>query len=119
MINTPGLLSILLVTFAGGIGAVIRLFLAQWQAKLPWGILLANSLASAVLGFFLYTDSATLVVASAFAGGLSTFSSFAAQTSQFLSAGQRMRAFMNIALNFALPSTAVILGAVLATALLK
>jgi CrcB protein len=119
MINTVGLLSILLVTLAGGFGAVLRLFLARWQAKLPWGILLANSLASAVLGFLLNTNDATLVVASAFAGGLSTFSSFAAQTAQFLSAGQRLRAFLNIALNFALPSTAVILGAILAAALLK
>jgi CrcB protein len=119
MINTVGLLAILLVTVAGGLGAVLRLFLSQWQAKLPWGILLANTLASAVLGFLLNTDTATLVVASAFAGGLSTFSSFAAQTAQFLSAGQRLRAFLNIALNFALPSTAVILGAVLASALLK
>lgn len=119
MIGLPGIYAITLVTIAGGLGAILRLFLAQWQAKLPWGILVANSLASALLGFVLNTHEGTLIVASAFAGGLSTFSSFAAQTAQYLSAGQRMRAFLNIALNFALPSTAVILGALAASALLK
>ena len=119
MIHLPGVFAIVLVTIAGGLGAVSRLFLAQWQAKLPWGILLANSLASAVLGLALHGSEGTLIVASAFAGGLSTFSSFAAQTAHFVSAGQRLRAFLNIALNFALPSTAVILGALVASALLK
>lgn len=117
--NTSGLLILFWVSLAGGIGAVLRLLASRWQGKLPWGILAVNSVASAVLGWFIGADTYTLYIVSAFAGGLSTFSSFAGQTSQFLTSGQRARGFANIALNLVVPSTAVLLGALLSGALLN
>ena len=102
----------LLVTIAGGAGAVLRFYLAQWQNKLPWGILAANTVASFILGvFFGNSNPALVIIVSAFAGGLSTFSSFSAQTSQFLTVGLRLRAFFNLILNLVIPLIACWLGA--------
>jgi CrcB protein len=117
--NTSGLLILFWVSLAGGIGAVLRLLASSWQGKLPWGILAVNSVASAILGWFISADTYTLYIVSAFAGGLSTFSSFAGQTSQFLTSGKRARGLANIALNLVVPSTAVLLGALLSGALLN
>ena len=107
------------VTLAGGLGAVLRFVLAQWIGQLPWGILFANTAASFILGLFINGDLATTVIVSALAGGLSTFSSFAAQTSAFWSLNQRVQAILNFVANLVLPSTGVIVGAALATTLLK
>ena len=117
--NTSGLMILVWVSLAGGIGAVIRLLASRWQGQLPWGILAVNSIASAILGWFIGADTYTLFIVSAFAGGFSTFSSFAGQTSQFLTSGQRAKAFANVALNLVVPSTAVLLGALLSGALLN
>jgi fluoride ion exporter CrcB/FEX len=38
--------SFVLVALAGGFGAVTRYGLSTWSGKLPWGILLANSIGS-------------------------------------------------------------------------
>ena len=107
------------ITIAGGFGAVLRLLLSKWQGQLPLGILTANTIASFLLGLFLDLPHEQFLVVSALAGGLSTFSSFAAQTSHFWFGGQRWRAVANFALNFALPYTAVIVGSLLAATLLK
>lgn len=117
--NTSGLMILVWVSLAGGIGAVLRLLASRWQGKLPWGILAVNTIASGILGWFIGADAYTLFIVSAFAGGLSTFSSFAGQTSQFLTSGQRAKAFANVALNLVVPSTAVLLGALLSGALLN
>lgn len=117
--NASGLDILIWVSIAGGIGAVIRLLISKWQGALPWGILTVNTVASAILGLFVGTDVTTMFVVSAFAGGLSTFSSFAGQTSQYLTSGQRAKGLANIALNLVVPSTAVVLGALLSGALLN
>lgn len=104
----------LAVTFAGGLGAVLRFYVAQWNGKLPWGILAANTLASFILGIYLVNDNPQLwIVVSAFAGGLSTFSSFAAQTTHLVVAKQRVLWVANSALTLVLPLFAVWLGAAL------
>lgn len=113
------ILSIALISLAGGIGAVLRFVISRWQGKLPWGILAANTIASAILGLFLGADQTTILVVSAFAGGLSTFSSFAAQTSQYLAATANLKAYAYVALTFVAPSTAIVLGALASGALLN
>ena len=113
------ILTIALVTLAGGIGAVLRFLISHWQGKLPWGILAANTIASAILGLFVGADQTSIIVVSAFAGGLSTFSSFAAQTWQYLAATANLKAYAYVALSFAGPSTAVVLGAMASGALLN
>ncbi|BDS49619.1 CrcB family protein [Rhodoluna sp. KAS3] len=124
---------IALVGVAGGVGAVLRLFAAQWNGKLPWGILAANVLASGVVGFtanFFAVEAAAdadlmvwasigAVVVVGFAGGLSTFSSYAAQTVEFFRRGRIAQGLINTALNLLITPLAVWLGALAALALLK
>jgi CrcB protein len=109
------------VAVAGGIGAVLRLYLAQWQGKLPWGILAGNVVASLWVGLMSASQNWVLaiILITGFAGGLSTFSSFAAQTVEFLRRGRIAQGLLNVLANLVLSSTAVILGSAIATGLLK
>ncbi len=118
------LIFVLLVVL-GGLGSVLRLFLAQWVGKLPWGVLIANVVAS-LIGAAAYlvnlrfnVPELTLIVTMGFCGGLSTFSSFAAQTVEYFKAKQVWRGVFNTVLNFLLPSTAALGGAFLTYVLLK
>jgi len=45
-------LFVLLISGLGGFGSVLRMFLARFSGKLPWGILIANTAASVVAGMF-------------------------------------------------------------------
>jgi CrcB protein len=102
------------MTLAGGVGAVIRFFMAQWMGKLPWGILAANVLGSFILGAYFLNNNAQLwLIVSALAGGISTFSSVSAQTWQFISLKLRVRAVLNLLLNFVAPYLACMAGATL------
>lgn len=109
------------VGLAGGLGAVLRLYLSQWQGKLPWGILLGNVLASLGVGLMSSSQNWALaiILITGFAGGLSTFSSFAAQTVDFFRRGRLAQGLLNVLANLVLSSTAVLLGSAIATALLK
>lgn len=125
------------IVIAGGFGAVLRFYLASMSGKLPWGILIANIMGSFLAGYAgnlnvqhgwaVYQDQAevtTLMVLSAIAsvglaGGLSTFSSFAAGTVELLRSGKVTRGLLNILLNFALPPIALLLGVSMALSLLK
>jgi CrcB protein len=114
-------LLILGVGLAGGVGAVFRLFLAQWQGKLPWGILAGNVLASLLVGLLSPSQNwfLAIVLITGLAGGLSTFSSFAAQTVEFVRRGRIAQGLFNVLANLALSSTALLLGQGIALALLK
>jgi CrcB protein len=112
-----------LIALAGGLGAVLRYLLSSWTGKLPWGILTANILASFVVGLVLRASDAsgfmTAVVITGLCGGLSTFSTFSAQTVEFFKAKQVWRGLLNLALNFVLPTLAALAGLYLAYTLLK
>jgi len=114
-------LLIFFVAIAGGIGTVLRLVVGQWQGKLPWGILLANVIGSLAVGFMSDRQNwfIGVILISGFAGGLSTFSTFAAQTVDFLRRGRITQGLLNVLLNLTLSSTAVLLGLALASQLLK
>lgn len=121
MINLSFFFAALLISLAGGVGAVIRLYLGQWVGNLPWGILLANVTGSLIAGLLSSNSDimlATILIAG-FAGGLSTFSSFVAQTVDFMRGRRLAQGLMNILLNLGLSSTAVLLGQSIAAALLK
>jgi fluoride exporter len=112
-----------LIGLAGGLGAVIRFLLSAWMGKLPWGILVANILASFVVGLVLRSADTSgfiaAVVVTGLCGGLSTFSTFAAQTVEYFKARQVWRAVANLALNAVLPTLAALAGLYLAYSLLK
>ena len=112
-----------LIALAGGLGAVIRFLLSSWIGKLPWGILVANILASFVVGLVLRSADTNgflaAVVVTGFCGGLSTFSTFSAQTVEYFKAKQVWLGVANFALNFVLPTLAALAGLYLAYTLLK
>jgi CrcB protein len=121
MIGFPFFFAMFFVAIAGGLGAVARLYLGQWIGKLPWGILLANVVASFLVGALSASNDIALatILISGLAGGLSTFSSFAAQTVEFMRRGRIAQGLLNVLANLALSSTALLLGAAVAAALLK
>jgi fluoride exporter len=119
--------AILGVAVLGGIGSMIRLALSHWHRWLPWGILTGNTLASVIVGatFPLSQSGNTgavilaVFLATGLAGGLSTFSSWAAQTVDFFSEDNSRRAYFNFLLNLALPVIGVIIGMIFGSLLLK
>ena len=108
----PGLL--LLIFIAGGVGSAIRLAFSRWSGRWPWGILVANVLASLVAGMAIgaFGGAATIAVVLVWgiAGGLSTFSSWAGQTVHLIGSGRWIAAVLYTAATVALSSTAVYIG---------
>ena len=115
------------VAVLGGLGSMVRLALSHWHRWLPWGILTGNTLASMIVGATFPLSSSgsatgvllALLVATGFAGGLSTFSSWAAQTVDFFASDKSRQAYFNFLLNLALPVLGVIVGMILGSLLLK
>jgi CrcB protein len=109
-----GLMELLWIGIAGGIGSIFRFFMSQWTGWLPWGILAANVVGSFIVGAYLVTnDPSQSIIVSALAGGISTFSSVSAQTWQFISLKLRVQAILNLLLNFVAPYLACMAGATL------
>ena len=97
------------VALLGGLASIVRLGLARWSGWLPWGILFANTAASFLAGIELIGASvASPLIVAGLCGGLSTFSTFAAQTVDFYRAGLKLRAAANLVANLVLPFTAAL-----------
>ena len=109
-----------LVALLGGIGASLRYALSQVQRTLPWGILIANTLAAGVAAYALVlnTDASVLLI-SGLAGGLSTFSTLIANTADFWRKAEWKLGWLNLALNIVIPSTFAVAISTIASALLK
>jgi len=98
----------LIVAAFGGLGAVLRGWLGNFKGYIPWGILIANTVATAIATFALVgAEQLQLILVAGLAGGLSTFSTFVQQTWQLLKERKRGAAWTNVLLNLLLPSTAV------------
>lgn len=101
----------LLVFVGGGVGSVLRYVTSRLipatltGSPFPLAILVVNVLASAVLGVVVgwgmnrLADDVRLLVGVGFCGGLSTFSSFSADTLALLQHGRTGTALLNIGLN--------------------
>lgn len=96
--------AVLMVALFGGLGSVIRHFVGSWQGVLPWGILLANSVASFIAGVAVGDGALELALIAGFAGGLSTFSTFASQTFELWTKRSKALAVLNGALNLLIPA---------------
>jgi CrcB protein len=105
--------SLVLVAVAGGFGAVVRFWLSYWQGKLPWGILLANAIGSFIAGLVVAGSLETDWLIVGLAGGLSTFSTFAAQTHDLVAKKQLGRALLNIVLNLLVPAVSFLTASIL------
>ena len=105
--------SFVLVAIAGGFGAIARYVLSIWSGKLPWGILLANSIGSFIAGLAVAGSIESAWVIVGLAGGLSTFSTFAAQTHDLVAKRQLGLASLNIALNLLIPAASFLTASIL------
>jgi fluoride exporter len=107
------LVGALAVGLLGGAGSVVRHLIGTWRGFLPWGILVANSLASFIAGVALNAGVYEVAVIIGLAGGLSTFSTFAAQSYELWAGGQKGRAFWNGLANLLLPAVSFLTASIL------
>ncbi|NLP58938.1 fluoride efflux transporter CrcB [Lutibacter sp. B1] len=88
-----------LVFVGGGLGSVARYLLGKWlnniESAIPYGTMLSNILGSFLIGLILgylaktsnVSDSQSLLLATGFCGGFTTFSTFAYENHLFLKNG--------------------------------
>lgn len=108
---SEGWLILIGVAVGGGLGSVARMFLGRWHGRsVPLGILLGNTLASAIVALVASGahDWLWAAVSAGLAGGLSTFSTWAKQTADLWADGRRGDAINNLLLNIFLPVAAVL-----------
>lgn len=116
----PSIPEIATIMLAGGLGSVLRLYFARWHGRLPWGILLANILASFAVGALMHSQrwfEPILVIG--LCGGLSTFSSVVAAAGEYFRAKEPIKAIAYGSINLVLPLLAVSGGAFMASGLLN
>ena len=90
---------LVLVFIGGGFGSVLRYLIGKYlnnsETGIPYGTFLANILGSLLIGIILglaaknnaLTENHTLLLATGFCGGFTTFSTFAYENHVFLKAG--------------------------------
>ena len=88
-----------MVFVGGGFGSVARYFLGRWlnnlEPAIPYGTMLSNVLGSFLVGFILgyfakstsISETQSLLLATGFCGGFTTFSTFAYENHVFLKNG--------------------------------
>lgn len=113
---------VLLVFLGGGLGSVARYWLSlklnNFENAIPFGTLLANVLGSLLIGVILGYSAKTgvlneqhsLLLATGFCGGLTTFSTFAYENHLFLKGNDYFTMIPYLAATFILGIAAVFLG---------
>jgi len=113
---------VLLVFLGGGLGSVARYWLSlklnNFENAIPYGTLLANILGSLIIGFILGYSSRTgllsenqsLLLATGFCGGFTTFSTFAYENHLYIKGGDYFSFLPYIAVTFVLAIGAVFSG---------
>lgn len=113
---------LLLVFVGGGFGSVFRYLLGRFfnsqESGIPFGTLLANILGSLLIGLILglaaknesLTQSQSLLLATGFCGGFTTFSTFAYENHIFLKSGDLMNFALYTILTFVVALAAVTFG---------
>jgi fluoride exporter len=102
--------SFLAVAVLGGAGSVVRHLVGTWGGFLPWGILMANSIASFLAGASVANGFYEIALVVGLAGGLSTFSTFAAQSYELIVSGRRARALLNSLANLLVPAGSLLIA---------
>lgn len=119
-----GILNFFLVFLGGGLGSMLRYGIGQWipnkahaDVSFPWATLLANVLATALLGlglaYFgksLLSAQQRLLLLTGFCGGFSTFSTFSAELWQLWSAGHPYTAGLYLLLSIVASLAAFLLS---------
>lgn len=91
--------NLLLVFVGGGLGSTLRYIIGKYlnstESGIPWGTFTANILGSFLIGLILglaaknntFSHNQTLLLATGFCGGFTTFSTFAYENHIFLKSG--------------------------------
>lgn len=117
---------VLLVFLGGGLGSVARYWLSlklnHFESSIPYGTLLANVLGSLIIGFIfgywaktgMLNNNQSLLLATGFCGGFTTFSAFAYENHLYIKSGDYFSLLPYLALTFILGISAVFAGVYLA-----
>lgn len=112
----------LLVFLGGGLGSVLRYWISlrlnNFENAIPYGTLLANVIGSLIIGIiFGYTartgvlnENHSLLLATGFCGGFTTFSTFAYENHIYLKGGDYFGFLPYMIVTFILAISAVFLG---------
>ena len=91
---------VLFVFIGGGAGSIARFLVGKWlntpTSGIPWGTFTANVLGSLLIGLILgwslksnqLSETTTLLLATGFCGGFTTFSTFAYENQALLRSGE-------------------------------
>ena len=112
----------ILVFLGGGFGSVLRFLIGKYlnsaETGIPYGTFVANILGSLLIGVILglavknntFTQSQTLLLATGFCGGFTTFSTFAYENHVFLKSGDFTSFAIYTIATFVIGFLAVFLG---------
>lgn len=113
---------LLIVFLGGGVGSVLRFLVGKWlnnsENGIPYGTFAANIIGSLLIGIILgiaaknsaISQSQTLLLATGFCGGFTTFSTFAYENHVFLKSGDFTSFAIYTIASFVLGFLAVFLG---------
>lgn len=114
--------NLILVFIGGGFGSVLRFLIGKWlnnpENGIPYGTFAANILGSLFIGFILgyaakseaLTQNHTLLLATGFCGGFTTFSTFAYENHIFLKSGDFLSFALYTIASFTIGFLAVFAG---------